>query len=110
MVNRKERLFKLTQKDFNFIWTRGRGKGGQKKNKTESACICQHLPSGAEGYAEDSRSREQNKQLAFERLTSSNLFKAWLTIKTDAYLEKIDITEQDSNGTISTRKLRGDEV
>lgn len=109
-MRKKERLFKLTQKDFNFQWTRGRGKGGQKKNKTESACICSHYPSGAEGYAEDTRSREQNKKLAFQRLTETKEFKSWLNLKIEAACGNIEIEEADDFGNIKNRTLRHEEI
>jgi len=73
----KELLFSVTEKDFNFIFQRGRGNGGQKKNKTNSACICQHKSSGAQGYAEDHRSQLQNKQLAWKRCIETKEFKTW---------------------------------
>jgi len=50
-------LFSLTSSDFEWSYTKGTGPGGQKKNKTSSAVHCIHRPSGARGYAEDSRSQ-----------------------------------------------------
>jgi protein subunit release factor B len=73
----KELLFSVTAKDCDFIFQRGRGNGGQKKNKTNSACICRHKESGAEGYAEDSRSQLDNRRLAFKRMVETPAFKAW---------------------------------
>ena len=73
----RELLFSVTAKDCDFIYQRGRGKGGQKRNKTDSACICTHRASGAQGYAEDHRSQLQNKQLAFARMAETEQFKRW---------------------------------
>lgn len=70
-------LFSVTAKDCEWIYTRGTGNGGQKKNKTNSAVHCKHLASGAHGYAEDQRSQLQNRQLAFERMAKSKEFQAW---------------------------------
>jgi protein subunit release factor B len=77
-----EKLFSITAADFDWAYTRGTGKGGQKRNKTSSAVHCSHRPSGAHGYAEDSRSQHDNRQLAFERCTSSTVFKTWLHLET----------------------------
>jgi protein subunit release factor B len=73
----KELLFSLTQKDFEWDFVRGSGKGGQKRNKTSNAVRCRHAASGALGYAEDSRSQSQNRQLAFKRMVETPEFKKW---------------------------------
>lgn len=72
-----ELIFSVTAGDCDFIFQRGRGNGGQKKNKTNSACICTHRASGAQGYAEDTRSQQQNRRLAFLRMAESEKFKQW---------------------------------
>jgi protein subunit release factor B len=77
----KELLFSLTQKDFEWDFVRGSGKGGQKRNKTSNAVRCRHAASGALGYAEDSRSQSQNRQLAFVRMAESPEFKRWHKIE-----------------------------
>ncbi len=109
-MKKREKLFTLTAKDFDFQFTRGSGKGGQKKNKTSSACLCSHSPSGAQGYAEDHREQSQNKKIAFKRLTETPEFKAWLAIKIEAAQGNIEIEEADEQGIKRTRKLRHDEV
>lgn len=78
----KELLFSITEKDFDFSYTKGTGKGGQKKNKTSSAVHCKHRDSGAHGYAEDTRSQRQNKILAFQRCIDRPEFKSWHKIET----------------------------
>ena len=75
-------LFTLTVKDFDWSYTKGSGSGGQKRNKTSSAVHCMHRPSGAHGYAEDSRSQHDNKKTAFVRLTESKEFQTWLRTET----------------------------
>lgn len=102
---KKEKLFSMTSKDFEFIPTKGRGKGGQSRNKTLSAMICKHESSGAEGYAEDSKDQRTNKQLAFKRMTETKEFKSWFKVKCDAALGHIEIEE---NGT--TRKVNHEEI
>lgn len=77
----KELLFSLTKKDFRVEYLRGSGKGGQKKNKTSSACRITHPESSAMGYAEDTRSQSQNRELAFMRMFNSAKFQSWYKIK-----------------------------
>jgi len=72
-----EILFSVTAKDCDWSYTRGTGKGGQKKNKTSSAVHCMHRPSGAHGYAEETRSQAKNRQIAFEKMATSKKFKDW---------------------------------
>lgn len=46
----------------------GSGKGGQKLHKTASTVYLKHIPSGIEIKCQDSRSREDNRYFAKERL------------------------------------------
>ena len=73
----KELLFSVTEKDFIFKFTRGTGKGGQKRNKTSSAGYCTHKESGAAGYSDATRSQHQNKVDAFTKCIETSVFKAW---------------------------------
>lgn len=57
------------------------GKGGQKKNKTESAVRCTHLDSGAVGNCSETRSQHKNKQIAFRRMAETQEFRDWLKIE-----------------------------
>lgn len=57
----KHLLFFLSRKDFRIDFYRGRGKGGQKKNKTENCCRMTHLESGAVGKSEEGRSKLKTK-------------------------------------------------
>jgi hypothetical protein len=47
---------------------RGTGPGGQKKNKTSSAIMLTHRPTGIAVRAQDSRSQSQNIRAALQRL------------------------------------------
>ena len=76
----RTKVMTLTAKDFEWDYERGRGKGGQKKNKTESAVRCRHLPSGALGWAEDGRSQTHNKRKAFERAMKTKQFQTWARV------------------------------
>lgn len=74
-------LISLTKKDFVFQPFRASGKGGQKVNKTMSACRIIHPASGAVSECQEERSFEQNKQRAFSRLHEKPKFKAWLKVE-----------------------------
>lgn len=80
-MTRKEILFSLTARDFDWSYTKGSGAGGQKRNKTSSAVHCMHRPSGASGYSESSRSQADNKAEAFEKCANSAKFRAWLAME-----------------------------
>ena len=70
-------LFSVTASDCRWDYFRGSGKGGQKRNKTESGVRCTHRDSGAVGKSDDTRDQHRNKRIAFERMASTKEFKAW---------------------------------
>ena len=74
-------LFSVTAADCDWSYTRGTGKGGQKRNKTSSAVHCTHKLSGAHGYSEASRSQHDNKKTAFRKMAESKEFKKWNRIE-----------------------------
>jgi hypothetical protein len=47
---------------------RASGPGGQRRNKVETAVRLHHAPSGLAAFAEESRSREENRKRALRRL------------------------------------------
>jgi len=55
--------------DLDWKFCRGSGKGGQHRNKTDSAVHLTHRPSGIKVWCEDERKQSQNKQKALGRLT-----------------------------------------
>lgn len=69
--------FRLTSKDFKIEYLRGHGNGGQKKQKTSSACRITHDASGVSKYCQDHREQHRNRSEAFNRLCSDARFKAW---------------------------------
>lgn len=82
MANKvKQILFSVTAADCEFVYTKGSGKGGQKRNKTSSAVYCTHKASGAQGYSEATRSQRTNKQEAFLKMANSEKFKKWHKIE-----------------------------
>lgn len=74
----------VTKKDLRVDTFRPGGNGGQKMQKTSSGVRITHLASGAVGQATDTRSREENKKLAFRRMAEHWKFKMWL----DQFREK----------------------
>jgi hypothetical protein len=54
--------------DCEFERTRRGGPGGQHRNKTESAIVVTHRPSGVIGQASERRSQHANRTVAVERL------------------------------------------
>jgi len=65
---------------------KGSGKGGQKRNKTMSACRIIHPSSGTIAECQEERSFEQNKKKAFKRLVDNDVFRKWL--KTESARKK----------------------
>lgn len=50
------------------LFTKGSGKGGQKRNKTVNVCCLFHKPSGIRIRIEDERSKTANERAAWEEL------------------------------------------
>ncbi len=77
----RQRLFTVTRTDCEWQYYRGSGKGGQNRNKRDTAVRCVHRLSGAEATACDERSQGQNKRLAWKRMCQSAKFSAWVKIE-----------------------------
>ena len=77
----QECVLSLTREDFNWEFHRSSGKGGQHRNRRETAVKCVHPPSGASGTSSDQRSQAQNRRKAFERCCAQPKFKKWLRIE-----------------------------
>lgn len=59
---------KLNRSEVREWITRGTGPGGQHKNKVET-CVCLlHEPTGTKVTCQDTRSKEKNRKLAWERM------------------------------------------
>lgn len=77
----RQKVRLLSKDDLQFSYFCGSGAGGQARNKVHSGCQIKHEESGAIGRASDSRSLEQNKRTAFERLCATPQMKFWLSKK-----------------------------
>ncbi len=73
----KKKVLSVTKSDCKFDYTRGSGPGGQHRNKASTAVRCTHPPSGAVGFAQDSKSQLDNKRSAFERMAQTKEFQTW---------------------------------
>lgn len=71
----------VSKKDLDVSYFCGSGAGGQARNKVASGVQITHRDTGAIGRASDTRSQEQNKRLAFERLLEHPRFKFFLAAK-----------------------------
>jgi len=58
----------MEEKDLDIKFTRGSGPGGQHKNKVETCVVVTHTPSGLQEKCQDTRSKNQNLNLAKDRL------------------------------------------
>lgn len=94
-MKNKELLFSVTKNDFIIERTKGSGKGGQNRNKRETAIRITHKETGLTQYCADERSQEQNLRRAFRNLVNKPEFQKWLRIKIAEELKgKIDIEQQ----------------
>ena len=80
-VMKKELLFSLTRADFDFTYFCAGGPGGQKQNKTASACRVKHEPSGAVAESRVHREQLQNKRAAWKKCVELPVFQLWLKRK-----------------------------
>lgn len=58
----------VSRSDLEISFMRGSGKGGQNRNKRDTACRITHIPTGIAVRAEEGRTQEINRELAFKRL------------------------------------------
>lgn len=61
----------LLLRDCELQQTRRGGPGGQHRNKTESAIVLTHRPTGITGQASERRSQHENRDVAIERLRTN---------------------------------------
>ena len=57
----------MDKKDIKFTYTRGKGPGGQHRNKTDSCVTALHLPTGIKVRV-DGRDQQKNKKQAIRNL------------------------------------------
>lgn len=91
----REVLISVTAESCRWDYYRASGKGGQHRNKTDTAVRCTHEPSGAVGNSCDERSQWQNKKLAFKRMAESKKFQTWVKIETAKMLRDKDFEKKE---------------
>ena len=102
----KELLFTVTANDCDWSYTRGTGKGGQKKNKTSSAVHCMHRPSGAHGYSESSRSQLDNKREAFRKMAETKEFTTWHRIEAARRMGTLATVQEYVDNEMRSKNVR----
>lgn len=103
---KREILFSVTEKDCRFDYFKGTGKGGQKRNKTESGVRCTHLDSKAVGVSDDTRSQHKNKTIAFRRMAESKEFKAWHKIEVAKHNGTLIQAEENVKKAMNPKNIR----
>ena len=101
-----QKYFSVTKKDFRVDFFRAGGKGGQKQNKTSSACRITHPDSGAVGESREERSQPQNRKNALHRLAATKKFNLWVRAKAAAVAAGFRDLEQKVDKSITDRTVK----
>ena len=105
----KQKILTVTIHDCTVQYFKASGSGGQKRNKTSSACRVIHEPSGARAECSESRSQHENKREAFIKMVNTPAFKFWLHqvtngLDTEAKM-KADIEKDLADPTITITEI-----
>lgn len=108
-MTEKTPILSVTLADCDVQTKRGRGKGGQNRNKRDTAVRIVHRASGAVGESQEERSQLQNKKAAFRRMAETPKFQAWLRqMRGQVTLAEIEASEQMRPRNIKTEvKVNG---
>lgn len=90
----RELVWSASKKDFRVDTFRGKGPGGQHRNKTDSAVRITHIESGLVASSQSERSQSVNKKIAFRKLVDLLL---------DKYVYKDKQKKRQASGTEVTR-------
>lgn len=99
-------ILQITKNDLVIEYYNPGGRGGQKRNKTANAARVKHPPSGAIGQAKESRKKNENLKLAFNRMANSRDFQLWLKMKTSALLKGYADIEEYVEGMMKEEDLK----
>lgn len=104
----KRLLFSLSKAKGDFIVQpfKGSGKGGQKRNKTMSACRIIHPASGTVSECQEERNFDQNKKKAFERLVEKETFKKWYKVETAKALGLMTNIEEKVDKAMTAENIK----
>lgn len=106
----KQLLFSLTKKDFTIQTFKGKGSGGQKRNKTDSCVRIIHAALGAVGECCEQRHQFQNKKTAFERLVKTKKFMSWHRFKAAMVAKGIYDIEKEVDRMMRPENLKIENV
>lgn len=106
MSKEKELLFSVTKDDFEWTFTKDSGPGGQKRNKTSSACYCSHKASGAQTYCAEYREQSKNREGAFLKMCNDAKFKKWHRIQVLKYTGKLKELEDEYNKLMHPKNFK----
>lgn len=82
------------------------GAGGQKRQKSSTACLVTHRESGAQGYSQESRSQRENKEIAFKRMAQTKKFKTWHKMETARRLGTLSKAEEETEKAMQPHNLK----
>ena len=108
----RQLLFSVTANDCKWDYFKGKGAGGQKKNKTENCVRCTHIQSSAVGLSQEGRSKQHNKTFAFRKMTETKKFKSWHRIefaRRSGRLHELEIAVDKSMREVNLRVEGKDE-
>lgn len=103
----RELVLRVTAADCDWAYTRGTGKGGQKRNKTSSAVHCTHRASGAHGYSEASRKQIDNRREAFRKMAQSETFETWRKREVARRMGDLDEIERKVDRELENVRVEG---
>lgn len=112
MNDNRQLLFSLSKSKGDFIVQpfKGSGKGGQKRNKTMSACRIIHPASGAVSECQEERSFDQNKKKAFQRLIEKPEFKKWYKVEVARQLGHMKKINRQVEDDMQSKNIRVESV
>jgi protein subunit release factor A len=86
----REKVLSVRISDCEVQTFKATGKGGQNRDKRDTAVRIIHPPSGARGESREERDQLSNKRKAFVRMANSKAFKDWLTREHSRRVADID--------------------
>lgn len=106
MPERLVRVNGCDPKQCRWEFYRGRGPGGQSRNKTSNAARVKHLPSGTMAQASEHKSLHRNRQAAWRRLAATPKFRAWLRVESARASGELAAIEKRVAASMHPRNLR----
>jgi protein subunit release factor A len=93
-MSKKRPIFSVSIHDCEIQTFKAGGKGGQRKDNTETAVRIIHRPSGAVGLSREDRLQISNKRKAFERMAKSDAFQKWVRTQAMRYFNRETVAER----------------